>query len=193
VSNQSMAMSLPTLGRMVAGNLLIVSGMGLLAAWTDYFWVLMLPLKGVVPIDLWDISPLPLAIAAILTGIQPAPALPRYCFKKVKANLVTCLHASYKRCLVIAFVAGGLIEFVLWLLGYVMSMLSRVTIWLDRLQEPGERIGLFVFWHTFKPPNHPWSTLIGVVCGFAVLIAMWSITLALLWSARFLTVTRKSQ
>ncbi len=172
---------------MLVGNFLIVTGMGLLAVWARYF------LDLVIPIDLWDISPLPVAIATILIGVKIAPALPRYCFKKIKATSIACLHVSGKRSLAIAFAAGGLMELTIWFLGYFLVTQGPASIWLARLQEPGIRVAYFAASNIFKPPKYPWSAYIGSACGFAVLIAMWSaIALALFWSAKCLTATRKS-
>jgi hypothetical protein len=52
--------------RLLAGKLLIVTGLGLLAGWAHYF------ARLVRPIDLWDFSPLPVAVAVIVVGVKLA-------------------------------------------------------------------------------------------------------------------------
>ena len=77
-----------------------------------------------------------------------------------------------------AFVAGGLIEFAVWLFNYLAATEGPETIerfiWLDRLQKPAYTIGMAIHRHLYRSLGHATSVWFGSVCAFALLITMWS-------------------
>jgi hypothetical protein len=159
---------MPPQSRLVAGRFLMAVGAGLLIGWTYYYVTLLRP------IDWWDASPLPVAIALFLIGAK----LARYRFENVSGSLLAAAHASRRRRLVAAFMAGGLIEFILWLFFYLAVTEGPETIdrfmWLDRLQKPGYTIGLAVYRYLYRSVGQETPVWLGSVCALALLITMWS-------------------
>jgi hypothetical protein len=87
---------------------------------------------------------------------------------------------NYKRDIPVAVAGGILIEVLLWLPFYLAVTAGPTVIdqfmWLDRLQESGRAIGIAVWRSLYGLVGS--STVrswIGSICGFSVLIAVWSV------------------
>jgi hypothetical protein len=160
---------MPLQSRLVAGRFVMAVGAGLLLVWTYYYLTLLRP------IDWWDASPLPVAVAVFLIGAK----LARYRFENVSGPLLSAARASLRRRLAAAFMAGGLIEFVLWLFRHLAVTEGPATIdgiiWLDRSQRPAYTIGMAVYRSLYRSVGRGMSVWLGSVCASALLIAMWSV------------------
>jgi hypothetical protein len=144
---------MPLQSRLVAGRFVMAVGAGLLLVWTYYYLTLLRP------IDWWDASPLPVAVAVFLIGAK----LARYRFENVSGPLLSAARASLRRRLAAAFMAGGLIEFVLWLFRHLAVTEGPAT------------IGMAVYRSLYRSVGRGMSVWLGSVCAFALLIAMWSV------------------
>jgi hypothetical protein len=144
--------------RSLFGKLLLAAGIGLFALWAYYFVTL------VRPTDVWDLCPLPVALAVILLGIR---------FAGLRELLLAHTAVSYKRDLALALALGTLVEVSLWAL--------------DVLQEPGLKIGLALFRYSYSHLGvrlDPYAVSVGVLLVYA---AIWSsAAFALLRTARLL-------
>jgi hypothetical protein len=169
-------MTLPSLKpRLLSGKLLVVVGIGLLALWIWYFTDL------VRPMDIWDFCPLLVALALILLGVR---------FAGLGELLLAQAARSYKHDLVLALAFGILAELSLWwfLFHVVVDPESAERYRdLERLEEPGIRIGLAIYRYSYAHLGGRVSVHLADIFGFAVPITMWSLgALTLLRVVRFL-------
>ena len=166
--------------RQLVGNLTLTAGIGLLALWAYYFVSL------VRPTDVWDLSPLSLALALIAVGVR---------FAGLGELILGQAAVSYKRDLVLALVLGTLVELSLWafLFFVVGDDPDSAERWiaLERLQEPGVKMGLALFRYSYSHLGvrlDPYALSVGVLL---VLTAIWSsAAFALLRIARFFGIRR---
>jgi hypothetical protein len=154
--------------RLLAGKVLLVFGVGLLAVWTFYFADLARS------VDAWDFSPLLVAVAAILIGVK-LMGLDR---------LLRLTAVSWKRDLVPALALGAIVELGLWAFLFVAVKhpdSAERYFQLERLQEPGGIVGLTIYRHLYSYIGGTWARNVCLVCAFTTLIAIWSVAvLALL-------------
>jgi len=159
--------------RRLACRLLVVAGVALFSCWAYYF------LDLVRPVDVWDFSPLPVALAAILLGVKIA---------RLDGRMLAMIGVSYRRDLAIALAIGTLVELVLWALtGPDPERAARYSE-LAKLQEPGVRIALAIYKYSYVHLGRTWSLWVAEPCAFLVLIAIWSasafVLLCVVWFLR---------
>jgi hypothetical protein len=167
--------------RSLLGKLLLVAGIGLLALWAYYFVSLARPT------DVWDLSPPPVALALIVVGVR---------FAGLGELILAQGGVSYKRDLVLALALGTLAELSLWAFLYFVVDGDPETaerwIALERLQEPGVKMGLTLFRYSYSHLGvrlDPYAVSVGVLL---IQAAIWSsAAFALLRIARFFS-TRHS-
>ena len=162
--------------RLLAGKILVVSGIVLFALWTYYF------IQLVRPIDIWDFSPLPVALAVVLIGVKVT---------RLYDLMLARAAVSYKRDLALGLIIGTLTELSLWAFLYFAvndPESAERYIPLERLEEPGVRVGLAIYRYAYSHVGNPWSRYVGTVCAFLVLIGIWSLVaftlLRILWLFR---------
>ena len=166
--------------RSLLGKLLLVAGIGLLALWAYYFVSL------VRPTDVWDLSPLPVALALIVVGVR---------FAGFGELILAQGGVSYKRDLVLALPLGTLAELSLWAFLYfvVDGDPESAERWnaLERLQDPAINMGLAVYRYSYAHGVRLDPYMVSIGC-LVILIAIWSLAaFALLRIARFFS-TRHS-
>src|SRR5947207_13831448 len=147
--------------RSLLGRLLLLAGIGLFGLWAYYFVSLARPT------DVWDISPLPFALALIVVGAR---------FVGLGELMFGRVAVSYKRDLVLALVLGTLVELTLWaLLSFVVGGdPESAERWkaLERLQEPGVRVGLAAYRYSYSHLGvrlDPYAISVGVLLLLAVI------------------------
>ena len=141
----------------------LAAAIAVFVLWIWYFGEL------VRPTDIWDVCPLGLVLVFILLGVR---------FGGLGHVGLALIGASYKRDLVLALAFGTLAELSIWALMYLTlgDSFSRSDILLDRLQEPGIRIGEVAYRHSYAHLGRTGSLWVADGSVFAVLIAMWSLT-----------------
>jgi hypothetical protein len=143
------------------GMLMIVAGVALFACWAWYF------IHLVRPIDAWDFTPLPLSVASIFVGATLGGL-------RVSASVAgpTLKRDSVRSLAVGVFVAIGL--------NVVFNAVASPTtidsyLWLSELQEPGAYVAEKIARFLYPVLGHPWSVRVAVPCGYAILVAQWTV------------------
>jgi hypothetical protein len=82
-----------------------------------------------------------------------------------------------KRDVFVALTIGSVIAFGLNIWYNAVATPERIDdyLWLSQLQEPGARLGLKVVRSLYPVIGRPWCVRLGIVCGYAVLVGMWTI------------------
>jgi len=167
--------------RLLAGKALLAAGIGLFALWAYYFVTL------VRPTDVWDLCPLAITLTLIALGVR---------FAGLGELILAQTAVSYKRDLVLALVLGTLVELGLWAFLYFVvggdPDVAERWIALERLQEPGEKIGLAVWRYSYSHIGvrlDPYAIAVGVLI---VLAAIWSSAAFALLRVGRLLLTRRA-
>jgi hypothetical protein len=166
--------------RLLVEKLLLVAGIGLFAVWAYYF------VNLVRPTDVWDFCPVPVSVALIAIGVR---------FVGLGELILAQIGVSYKRDLVFALALGTLFElslsvFLFFVVGGDPEMAERY-IALERLQEPGMKIGMAVYRYSYAHGVRL-DPYIASICGLIGLMAMWSFGAFVLLSIVRLLSTRHS-
>jgi hypothetical protein len=152
--------------RRAIGMLLTVAGVLLFTFWAWYF------IDLVRPTDVWDFSPIPVAVASIfvgatLGGLGVSASIAR---PTLKRDAVRSLAIG-------AFVAVGLN--VLFNAVADPTTIDRY-LWLSELQEPGGYVARKIALFLYPVVGYPWNVRVAVPCGYAILVGQWTVvTLAI--------------
>ena len=145
------------------GKRLVVVGIALLALWVCYLTQLARP------IDVWDFCPFPVAVALILLGVR---------FAGVGELILAQTTVSCKRDLVLGLAFGIFVELSLWsFLHFALDdpETAERYLQLERLQEPGVKIGLAIARCSYAQLGNRLSIHLANICAFMVLVATWSL------------------
>lgn len=145
------------------GKLLVVVGIALAALWICYFAQLARP------IDVWDFCPLPVALTLILLGGR---------FAGLGQLILAQAAVSYKRDLVLALVLGTSAELSVWSFLHFAAddpETAERYLQLERLQEPGIKIGVAIARHSYAHLSVRLSIYLAEICAFTVLVTTWSL------------------
>jgi hypothetical protein len=146
--------------RLLIGRLLAAAGIMLFGLWIFYFMHL------VRPIDAWDFSPLPAAIALLLLGGR---------FVGLRKILLARAAVSYKRDLLMALALGTVAELGILIFTGNHSEMPRLYVRLERIQEPGIRVAEALYRHLYADLGRTGSLWVAQGCALAILIAFWSL------------------
>jgi len=157
--------------RLLSGRFFIILGIILFVLWLWYF----VPL--VRPTDVWDLIPLVLALTSLLIGIK---------LVRLGKRILDQFGVSWRRDLLLAVVIGAVGELSLW---FYLSFIGidEYHTRLERLQEPGYRIALDIYWILRRHHERTLTVVaLAALSAWVVLVAMWSVgAFALLSIVRF--------